>query len=323
MTARPNILIASAAAKIPLVRAFQAALGRCGLVIAADSDPACAAGGAADAFICVKRTDDPGALEQMLDLCDSLKLGLIVPTRDGELPFFAEHRAKFEAAGTRVLVPSPESVHACQDKALFTRTLERYGYPAIPILDPAAPDLPFPLFARPRTGAGGKGARRIEGRPDLASLTEDDLLHPFIEAPEITIDLLMDLEGGRPVQAVARERVLVVGGESKVTRVIEAEDAVKLAMRLGGALGLVGHNTVQAFLHPDQGPLLIEINPRFGGASVLSIAAGLASPERILQMLAGDPAAFEARAIRVGETLYRTDHDLIVPGVAAPEDAGS
>src|SRR5690606_5360898 len=121
----------------------------------------------------------------------------------------------------------------------------------------------------------------------------------------------MDLGGGRPVQAVARERVLVVGGESKVTRIVDAPDALALAMRLGAALGLVGHNLMRAFLHPEQGPLLFDIDLRFGGASALSIAAGLDSPRRILQMLAGDEAAYTPRAVQAGAALYRTDRDVI------------
>lgn len=319
MSGRPNVLITSAAAKIPLVRAFRTAAAPLGgRVYAADIDPACPAAREADGFVAVKRSDEPGAFEQMMFECGARDVGLIVPTRDGELPFFAEHRPAFEAKGVRVLAPSPDSIRVCQDKRAFTRMLERYGYPAIPILDPDADGLPFPLFARPVNGAAGRGARRIDAAADLGSLGPDDLLHPFIEAPEISIDLLMDLEGGRPVQAVARERVLVVGGESKVTKVIEAPEAVTLAMRLGQALGLVGHNTVQAFLHPERGPLLIEINPRFGGASALSIAAGLDSPARILAMLHGDESAYELRPVRVGDTLYRADdRDLIVPGVAS------
>lgn len=317
MAARPNVLITSAAAKIPLVRAFRTALAGQGAVIAADAASDSPAGAAADGFVTIRRTDDPQALEELILLCGLRGIGLIVPTRDGELPFFARHREAFEAQGVRVLVPSPDSVRVCQDKRAFTRMLERYGYPAIQILDPtgALPD--FPLFARPVTGAAGKGARKIETREDLTTLRPDDLLHPFIDAPEVSIDLLMDLDGGRAVQAVARERVLVVAGESKVTKVIEAPEAVAVAMRLGQALGLVGHNTVQTFLHPERGPLLIEINPRFGGASVLSVAAGLDSPARILAMLRGDDSAYEPRPIRIGETLYRADdRDLIVPGIA-------
>jgi len=316
MAAAPNVLITSAAAKIPLVRAFKAALGNRGRVIVADAARDCPAASAADDFVQIGRSDQPGALQELLGLCADRRVGLVVPTRDGELPFFAQHRSAFEAAGVRVLAPSPETVRVCQDKRAFTRMLDRYAYPSIPILDRADPHLRYPMFARPVTGAGGKGARRIDTPKDLALLTRDDLLHPFIAAPEISIDLLMDLDGGRPVQAVARERVLVIGGESKVTKVIDAPAATAVAMRLGAALGLVGHNTVQAFLHPEQGPLLIEINPRFGGASVLSIAAGLDSPARILQMLSGDDSAYVLRPIRIGETLYRTDRDLIVPGGA-------
>jgi carbamoyl-phosphate synthase large subunit len=44
--------------------------------------------------------------------------------------------------------------------------------------------------------------------------------------------------------------------------------------------------TLQAFL-TDEGPLLSEINPRFGGGFPLTLAAGGDYPEWIMQMLEG------------------------------------
>ena len=68
----------------------------------------------------------------------------------------------------------------------------------------------------------------------------------------------------------------------------------------------------QAF-HDDAGTRFIEINPRFGGASNLSIQAGLASPERILQMARGqDVEAARPRAIAYGLTMLRYSQDRIV-----------
>lgn len=47
----------------------------------------------------------------------------------------------------------------------------------------------------------------------------------------------------------------------------------------------VGHVTVLAFYSPDNYLNLIEVNPRFGGASNLSIVAGLDSPHRLIAIL--------------------------------------
>jgi carbamoyl-phosphate synthase large subunit len=305
-----NVLITSAAAKVPLVQAFQrAAAPHGGKAFTADVAATCAAGLFADKHFAVKRIDAPGALEELLDICASNAVSLVVPTRDGELPFFARHKAAFAAHGATVLVPDEARLEVCQDKRRFGQAIGAAGLAAIPISDPAAAE--FPLFVRPATGAGGRGAMRIDSPEALAALGPlgELLVHPFIDAPEYSIDLLMDFSGVA-LQAVVRERSLVVAGESKITTVVRHPQLEEFALTLGEVLGLVGHNTVQAFDDPARGPLFIEVNPRFGGASNCSIEAGLQSPARILALLAGDDRARARRPIQSGLTMYRYAQDV-------------
>ena len=74
----------------------------------------------------------------------------------------------------------------------------------------------------------------------------------------------------------------------------------------------MGHSVVQAFWSEQNGPRLIEVNPRFGGASTLSIRAGLDSPRRIIGMLRGDPAAYLNGPIKVGLVMHRVAEDVFV-----------
>ncbi|MDZ4775263.1 MAG: ATP-grasp domain-containing protein [Alphaproteobacteria bacterium] len=305
-----NVLITSAAAKVLLVQAFQhAAAPHGGKAFTADVAETCAAGLFSDRHFPVKRIDAPGALEELFDICAANAVRLIVPTRDGELPFFARHKAAFAARGVTVLVPDEACLAVCQDKRRFGEAISAVGLAAIPVVDPVA--AAFPLFVRPATGAGGRGAMCVENAAALATLgaLDDLLVHPFITAPEYSIDLLMDFDG-RALQAVVRERTQVVAGESKITTVVDHPVLAALTLKLGEALGLVGHNTVQAFDDPQRGPLFIEVNPRFGGASNCSIEAGLQSPARIFALLAGDETARAPRPIRHGLTMYRYAQDV-------------
>ena len=309
-----NVLITSAGAKTLLVRAFQSRNAGA-KAFTADIEAQCAAGFFGDGHVQVKRQSDPGALEELTAVCRDHGVRLIVPTRDGELAFFADNKDAFAKVGTHVLVPSPEALAACQNKRAFGARLEEHELRPVPEIDPDASQSPYPMFIRPVTGAGGRGAQRIEGPNELpgASIRSNYLIHPFIDAREYSIDLLMDLEGRRALQCVVRERLMVVAGESKVSRVVSHPEMEAQALKLGESFGLVGHNVVQAFDDPERGILFIEVNPRFGGASNLSIQAGLASPERILQMLSGDHAAAAAkRDIKIGATMYRYSEDMII-----------
>ena len=98
------------------------------------------------------------------------------------------------------------------------------------------------------------------------------------------------------------------------------------ALDLAGALQLVGHSVLQAFLHPERGVLWIEANPRFGGASILSIEAGLQSPARLLALLSGDETARAPRPLRNGLTLMRYGAELRIgpqPEQSGPRDQES
>lgn len=306
-----NVLILSAAAKVLLVQAFQAAarpLG--GRVIAADIARDNAALFAADHALILPRSDAPEFVDALADACARHAIGLVVPTRDGELAVLSTARERLAAQGVTVLVPSQGALAVCRDKRRFTQACHDLGLETPKTFPPGETPDRFPVFVRPVDGAGGRGARRIDDPADLPT-GEDLLVQAFDGGPEFTIDVLMSLDGA-PLQAVARRRLQIQGGEATKSRTQDIPALAEQALKLCAALGLVGHNVVQAF-HDEAGTRFIEINPRFGGASNLSIQAGLASPERILQMARGEHAeAARPRPIAYGLTMLRYAQDRIV-----------
>ena len=82
-----------------------------------------------------------------------------------------------------------------------------------------------------------------------------------------------------------------------------------------------GHVVLQAFLKDGGVPSFIEANLRFGGASNLSIVAGLDSPRRFVQCVYGNAAAAaEPREIRNGLYILRYSTDIFL--TAAGEVVG-
>lgn len=306
-----NVLILSAAAKVLLVQAFQAAshpLG--GRVLAADIAPDNAALFAADQALLLPRSDAPEFAGALAEACARHAIGLVVPTRDGELAVLAQLRPRLAAAGTTVLAPAPAALALCRDKRRFVQACQDLGLATPRTYAPGDVPERFPVFVRPVDGAGGAGARRIEAAADLPS-GDQWLVQAFDSAPEYTVDVLMGLDGA-PLQALARRRLRVQAGEATKSRTEDLPDLADRALKLCAALGLVGHNVVQAF-HDEAGSRFIEINPRFGGASNLSIQAGLASPERLIQMAGGQTdLAARPRPLRFGLTMLRYSQDRIV-----------
>lgn len=308
-----NVLITSAAAKVPLVAAFRAAAhARGGKVLISDLSPQVETAAHADGFVSLPRSDDPSYPDKLLEACIREDIALLVPTRDAELAVLAgaDLSAKAAARGMRLHahVSSPESVALCRNKLAFARFCLAHDLPVQSPLSIEEARAALPVFARPSGGAGGRGILtvRTEGELDSIAATFNEYIVTALlslrspgnpeGAPEFTVDLLRDLSGEHHIGAVVRERVEVVNGESRITRVVQRPDIAALAERIGEALRLVGHNTVQVIDAPE-GLLLVEINPRFGGACALGFKAGLHSPERLLAMLAGEGGALSPPVI--------------------------
>jgi carbamoyl-phosphate synthase large subunit len=314
-----NILITSASAKVELIRGFQLAIKRAASpakIIACDSAPAVASRYVADEFVIQPEDKCSDYLSRWLTLCKENNVGIIIPTRDGELKALAAIMPDLIAAGILLPLPEAKQLDTCLNKIKFYQFCVANDFPVLNrISHPQAEDLP--LYSRSAFGAGGHGAKVItvmEGISKAESDVDAYLLQPFCSLPEYSIDTLFSLTG-KPLQAVVRRRLKVVAGESIVTRVENIPALSELALKLGENLGLKGHVIFQAFYSPEQGPYLIECNPRFGGASSVSIKAGLDSCLRIIEELSGDEEkAIRPRELQTGLTAYRYSTDLLVAG---------
>lgn len=284
-----NVLVTSASRKVALVRTFRDALARegGGRVVAADTSPLSAALYEADEGVLVPPSADPGFVAALLALCHERQIGLLVPTRDEELPLLAAHREAFARAGVMVMVASPETIASCQDKARFLDCCERSGWSVPPRLDRVTAAASLPVFARPRAGKSSVGAKRIDTRAELDALPDDTLLQPLVASPEFTIDLFADFES-RVISVVPRERVRIVSGESYVGRTAHLPALIDAASAMAVGFRLVGHNTLQCF-YDGTSPQFIEINPRYGGAAQLGFAAGAVTPWFLVRLALGRP----------------------------------
>jgi len=285
------VLVTSASRKIPLVRSLRAALRELsteakggetlpiGRVIAADCHPGCPARFEADGFWAMPRLERL-TIDEFEAYCRENGVRAVIPTRDGELPFFAKYRNRLAAAGIAVMVSPPEAVALCRDKLMF---YERLGdeFPIIPTaLSAEKVSVPDGTFVvKERFGAGGRHARIGVTREEAeraACGMESPIFQPCVKGVEYSVDLYVNASG-RAIGAVARIREYVADGEALVTRSVRHERLEALCLRLAERIGLYGHAVVQAIETSDGSLHILECNPRFGGASTLAEACGLRS----------------------------------------------
>lgn len=273
------LLITSASRKVPLIEAAKTAAAKLHpdiKVIAGDRDPAALTRYVADDFWEMPPTV-PEHVDALLAGCRERGIRALLPTRDGELAFWADQRDAFARESVDVIVSAPEAIRLCLDKLAFARFGEEEGLPFIPArLRPDALEASR-LVVKERYGAG---SRSIGLDLDAAAALrhgerlDEPIFQPFVEGDEISIDAWIDRHG-KVKGIVPRRRDQVVNGESQVTTTFYDPAIEAAATHVLERLALRGPVVMQALIDGDGGFHVIECNSRFGGASTTAISAGL------------------------------------------------
>ncbi len=295
----PVLLFSSLSAKTALYRAVLADARRFhpqARVIGGDCDADAPARPHVEEFLLLPRLDKTTP-ETFSRLCADAEITHLIPTRDGELLYFAKAAPHLAAAGIRTLVPNAQALEPCLDKLLFARRLAEAGLPAIPA-SATAGELPGsegqPLLTiKERYGAGSRsiGLRLTpdEAAAHAATLRQP-IFQPHVDGREFSAEVWLD-SSSRPRGAALRWRDKVIDGESHLTTTFRHTARETLVLDAVRALRLTGHALAQVIVDENDQLHFVEINARLGGASPLSLHLGLHSIEWFLRETAGEPPA--------------------------------
>jgi carbamoyl-phosphate synthase large subunit len=299
-----NILITAGSRRVPLVQAFRHALRSLrlpGAVIVTDVNPLSPAVHVADRAYRVPLASDADFLPELLGICESEQIRLVVPTIDDELPLFGREHEQFAAMGIVVAASSEGTALLCEDKFATCAHLTASGVAAARTYLPASvtADIPLPLFIKPRVGRGAVGAFPIRSQRELEFFRDyvpDPIIQEYLDGPEFTIDVLCDFSG-RPLSIVPRERVVIRAGVIDRGRTVNDARLIDLAKAACAAIRFAGPVNIQCRMRTKerrQGvpvdsaePVIFEINPRFSGGIPLTIQAGADFPRLLIMLAAG------------------------------------
>ena len=290
-------LLRTAAGSPPTVtqyKAFQALGCR---IVAADCDPASVGFHFADAAYVVPRVGAADYLDRMLAVCEREAVDLFLPALDEELALCGEHRRRFEALGTRIMLSSPEALAVCADKLRMAQCFSELAIPAPRTV--AAEDYRegtferFPLIVKPRSGRGGTGVHLARNHAEAAFFTqyvERAVVQECLDGVEYTIDVLATLDSGLRMFS-PRQRLATESGVSSKGITHWREELLDPVRTLVRALKMVGPLNFQCFVSPAGRVSFTEINARLAGTAILSQAAGVPLFEGILDLARGlEPA---------------------------------
>jgi carbamoyl-phosphate synthase large subunit len=287
-------------------------------VVAGDVDPLAPTLYLADHAVRLPLISDLGYINALCGVVERYNIDLLVPTIDTELEVLARHRQRLEELGCTPLVSSVELIEVTQDKF---ETVQSFGDKGIRVPATWLPselldkDLPPRLFIKPRRGSASQHTYKADRHTldGLLTVVPDPMVQELVEAPEVTVDALLDLEG-RPLHYVPRLRIRTLAGESIQGMTINDEpfrDWLMHVLEQVYKMGGKGPITLQMFLTEPE-PTLSEINPRFGGGFPLANAAGGHYPEWIVAMRRGEKVAPCFGAYQAGLYMTRAHREMFV-----------
>lgn len=276
-------------------RKAMAELDVSGLIYATDITSASPAFQKADVGILVPTVGDVNYTPTLQNIVTQHNIGLLVPCTDLDLRTLARHRESYAKLGCRVMIGNEDSVMMCRDKARTSAVLQKAGLTPVRTVGMAEfrRDPFYPCFVKPVRGSAGRGAALIQNEEELRThmALYSDLLvvQEYLPGQEYTIDVYRDRQG--IVRCVVpRQRLVVRSGEVEKGVTIKDDVLIESAVRLAGQLGdLWGVFCCQCRRKDGSKPQFFEVNPRFGGGCVLSIAAGANLPRYLLEEVLGLP----------------------------------
>ena len=319
------VLFTCAGQRVDIVTAF----GRAGAItIASDLDRLAPALYHADHFALVPRVDDPGYVAALAALVAEHDVRLVVPLTDLDQGILSLNRSELSPA--LVLAPLPEVCATMGDKYLAHAFFDANGIASPRSWLPAdvPDDARYPLLVKVREGFGSRHIYRAADADELAFFlrhtTVDSMVQELCLGEEFSIDVFCDLEG-RCLNAIARTMIQSKGGESiKGTSILDAE-LIEHARHVAETIGIVGPACIQCFREPDGSLPVTDVNPRFGGAFPLPLAAGSRYPELAIALANGERPEPHVGNYLAGVTMTRffSDICLIDDGLGGLRPAAS
>ena len=263
-----------------------------------------------------------------------IKVGLLIPLNDMELPVLAREKDLFRKVGTVVVVSEPEVIDVCFDKLATVERIRSWGLrapatfcelgDALQLIDRG--QLSFPVVVKPRWGSGSIGVEYPHDRRELvlsyqlvqrrvfrsvlagAGSADPDrcvIVQEFAKGQEYGLDVVNDLEGHN-VAVFVKRKLAMRAGETDIAETVDNRELSRLGAEIGRRLGHVGNLDCDVFAN-DAELNVVELNPRFGGGYPFSHAAGADIPAALLAWARGEQPKAEWLEVIPGVRLSKCD----------------
>lgn len=231
---------------------------------------------------------DPDVVGDICKIVEEKKIDIILPILNGSIEIASMCKVRLP----EVFIPVTDFSIAklLFDKVEAAKLFKKEHFPIPRTYNVLSAKMP--AIVKPRKGGKSRGIQIFYDMDDLMHLQNlsDYIIQEYItNYREYTVDSYIDSQG-RILVSVPRERLEVMGGESTRTRTCRNEFLQNFSSDVINRLQLKGPVNLQ-FLHDldNDRYLLMEVNPRLGGAVICSILAGAPIADYIILEATGSP----------------------------------
>ena len=311
-----TIAIASASHRAHYVSWFREALASQGIhgeVIALEYRESAPTRAYADRSVLLPAYNSPAYRGAVLSWARTESPDLFISLNDYELQILSNGLADdLRRLGCTVASLDSDAQTIVLDKHLMAATLKRYGLPTPATslgseaktaseLNPRGDFVVKHRFGSGSTGLGfasaenlhdavaesAKSAKGIDGRPSSNDL-DAVIIQQRLPGNEFGVDGVFSMDGTGALRGVlARRKDRMRGGDTDVATTVSSERFASSLTALGEILRPVGPIDVDFKETAGGDPLIIDINPRFGGGYPFCHLAGADVPAHIVRTLVG------------------------------------
>lgn len=243
--------------------------------------------------------------EFVKDFCQEHKVDIYFCVVDEEVETMAKHREELNDIGVRLCVANTDAVVICHNKDKFAEWSER-NIPEYTIRQfksyEEIQDSDFPLFIKPIEGRASIGCRRIVNKSEFVQIRNEWKNYVVQECIDektdiVAVDIVRNKKTGQVEIAQRLELMRNSNGCGVAVEIVDIPEVKNACLKIAELLDINGVVNTEFFI-TDNGPKIIEVNPRLPAGIAYSCMAGLDVVMNSLRIAEGEPCIFSP--IKVG-----------------------
>lgn len=292
-----NILILSAGTRNKIVQYFRKELDGKGKVIATDCSKIAPAIYEADNYYIVSRIDEPGYIDQILEICKKENIDTLISLIDPELSLISKNIDKFKNIGVEPVISDYQKVEMCFDKYEMYKFLIKNGFNTAKTYidkdmfyeDLDANKINFPVFVKPARGSASLNINKINNKEELETVWKQAnnlIIQEFMDGQEYGADCYIDMISKEPVAIFVKKKIKMRAGETDKSVSVKDEklfEIIKNFIKVAEFKGIIDIDIFEM-----NGEYYIsEVNPRFGGGYPHAYECDVNVPKMIINNIKG------------------------------------